>query len=93
MEHHREGDVLTVTLHRDFNLLTARHLRRLAEGATHVRIDCSDARFIDSEGVMSMYQLRKEGTDVTLINPPKIFREVLSILDLADVFDVEVEDG
>jgi anti-anti-sigma regulatory factor len=91
MEHHRDGDVLTVALHRDFNLLTARHLRRLAEGATDVRIDCSDSRFIDSEGVMAMYALQRDGATVTLINPPDIFREVLAVLDLDEVFEVEVQ--
>jgi anti-anti-sigma regulatory factor len=93
MEHHRDEDVLTVRLHRDFNLLTARHLQRIAEGADEVRIDCRDARLIDSEGVMAMYDLQRQGASVTLIDPPEIFREVLSILDLEEVFGVEVRQG
>jgi anti-anti-sigma regulatory factor len=93
MEHHRNEDVLTVRLHRDFNLLTARHLQRIADDAREVRIDCRDARLIDSEGVMAMYDLQRSGTTVTLIDPPDIFREVLSILDLKEVFGVEVHPG
>jgi len=93
MEHQRDEDILTVRLHRDFNLLTARHLQRLAEGAEEVRIDCRDARLIDSEGVMAMYDLQRNGASVTLIDPPDIFREVLTILDLEEVFGVEVRPG
>jgi anti-anti-sigma regulatory factor len=95
MEHERTGDLLTVRLQRDFNLLAARHLQHLAEsamneGAERVRVDLSEARLVDTEAIIALDRLQRQGLHVTLVHPPALFQEVLELLDLTDAFETDV---
>ena len=90
MTYERDGDTLTIHFQRDFNLLTARHLRQIVQGDEHVRVDLSDARFVDTEALAVLWDLQNDDVDVTLYDPPALFREMIAELDLEDVFDVEV---
>jgi anti-anti-sigma regulatory factor len=90
MTYERDGDTLTVHFQRDFNLLTARHLRQIVQGDTHVRVDLSDARFVDTEALAVLWDLQDDDVDVTLYDPPELFHEMIAELDLESVFDVEV---
>jgi anti-anti-sigma regulatory factor len=90
MTYERDGDTLTAHFQRDFNLLTARHLRQIVQGDAHVRVDLSDARFVDTEALAVLWDLQDDDVDVTLYDPPALFREMIAELDLEDVFDVEV---
>lgn len=89
MDYERDGDTVTVRFRRDFNLLTARHLRQVAQGAEHVRIDLSHARIVDTEALAALWHLQDDGMHVTLYDPPDLFHEVVDILDLEDVFEVK----
>lgn len=93
MDYERDGDTVTVHFRRDFNLLTARHLRQVAQGAAHVRVDLSHARIVDTEAIAALWHLQDEGTRVTLFDPPALFHEMLDALDLEDVFEVEVAEA
>lgn len=94
MTYERDGETLTVHFHRDFNLLTARHLRQIVQAKDdHVRVDLSDARFVDTEALAVLWDLQDEDVEVTLYDPPELFHEVLAELDLETVFDVEVSAG
>ena len=88
MTYERDGDTLTAHFQRDFNLLTARHLRQIVEGDEHVRVDLSDARFVDTEALAVLWDLQDEDVDVTLYDPPELFQEMVAELDLEDIFDV-----
>jgi len=90
MTYERDGDTLTVHFQRDFNLLTARHLRQIVEGDEHVRVDLSDARFVDTEALSVLWALQDDEVDVTLYDPPELFHEMVAELDLEDMFDVAV---
>lgn len=92
MNYERDGDTVTVHFRRDFNLLTARHLRQVAQGAQHVRVDLSDARIVDTEALAAVWQLQDDGVQVTLCDPPDLFYDVVGALDLEEVFDVETVD-
>ena len=92
MDYERDGDTATVHFRRDFNLLTARHLRQAAQGAAHVRIDLSHARIVDTEALAALWDLQDEGVTVTLYDPPALFEDMIDVLDLEDVFDVEVAE-
>jgi len=89
MDLERHGNTLTVRTRRDFNLMAVRHLKYHLEDATRVRIDLSRARLVDTEAVMVLFRLQKEGLDITLLEPPAIFYEVLEVLELESAFDVE----
>jgi len=89
MDLERHGNTLTVRTRRDFNLMAVRHLKYHLEDATRVRIDLSRARLVDTEAVMALFRLQKEGLDITLLEPPAIFYEVLEVLELESAFDVE----
>lgn len=99
MDYDRSGSNLTIRLTRDFNLLAARHIERLAEGAESVTVDCTKSRLADTEAIIMMHRLKRDGVNVRIVNPPEIFSEVLSVLDLNDEFnvvregDVDVEDA
>ena len=89
MDLERHGNTLTVRTRRDFNLMAVRHLKYHLEDATRVRVDLSRARLVDTEAVMALFRLQKEGLDITLLEPPAIFYEVLEVLELESAFDVE----
>lgn len=91
MDFERDGDVLTVHFRRDFNLLTARHLRQIAQGAREVRVDLSRTRLVDTEGLCALHALQSNDVQITLLDPPEMFYEVVDVLDLEDVFEVEVD--
>jgi anti-anti-sigma regulatory factor len=69
--------------------MAVRHLKYHLDDATRVRIDLSRARLIDTEGVMALFRLQKEGITIRLLDPPAIFYEVLEVLELEEAFDQE----
>jgi ABC-type transporter Mla MlaB component len=69
--------------------MAVRHLKYHLEDATRVRIDLSRARLVDTEAVMALFRLQREGLDITLLEPPAIFYEVLEVLELESAFDIE----
>ena len=93
MDYERDGDTVTVHFRRDFNLLTARHLRQVAQGAAHVRIDLSHARIVDTEALATLWALQDDGVHVTVYNPPALFYDMIDALDLENVFEVEVAES
>jgi len=93
MKHERDGGTVTVHFERDFNLLTARHLRQCAQGAEHVRVDLSRVALVDTEALAALHELQEGGTRITLFDPPDLFFEIIEVLELEDVFDVEVAAG
>lgn len=90
MEYERKDDKLNVRLMRDFNLYTAGRVLRLSEGASRIEIDLTRSKFVDSEALRALYRMIHAGKHVTLINPPKLFGEVLDILELRVFFDEHV---
>ena len=91
MEVYRTHDQLSVRLLRDFNLYSATRIERLARDVTDVRIDLSRSKFLDSEAVRVLYKLYRDGHSITLVNPPRLYDEVIDILGLRDVFEVAVK--
>lgn len=89
MDYDRDGNTVTVHFRRDFNLLTARHLRQVAQGAAHVRVDLSDARIVDTEALAALWRMQDEGMQVTLYDPPDLFYDMVDALELDGVFEVK----
>lgn len=92
MDYERDGDTVTVHFRRDFNLLTARHLCQVAQGASRVHVDLSEARIVDTEALTALWELQDAGVHVTLYDPPDLFHEMIDTLDLEEVFEVEVSN-
>jgi ABC-type transporter Mla MlaB component len=92
MDYERDDGTVTVHFRRDFNLLTARHLRQVAQGAEHVRVDLSHARLVDTEAIAALWDLQASGVRVTLYDPPDLFHDLVEALQLEDFFDVEVAE-
>jgi ABC-type transporter Mla MlaB component len=80
---------LRVRLIRDFNLLTARRVERLADEADTVDIDLSRSKIVDSVAIVTLHRLVSSGKKVTLVNPPKIFGEAVRALGLDDVLKLD----
>jgi hypothetical protein len=89
MEHERTGDTVTLRFRRDFNWMAVRHLRHHVGNASRIRVDLSRTRFVDTEAIMALDALQREGRHVTLLDPPLLFEEVLDVLDLQNHFDVD----
>lgn len=80
---------LSVKLIRDFNLLTARRIEKLADEADVVDIDLSRSKIVDSVAIGMLHRLVSSGKKVTLANPPKIFGEAVRVLGLDDVLRLD----
>lgn len=95
MDYEIQQGRLRVRLIRDFNLLTARQLEKLAVDASAVSIDLTRAKIVDSVAIITLHRLIKEGKKVTLINPPRIFGEAVRVLGVDDVLKMDelVEKG
>ena len=61
----------------------------LADG-TYDRDRALEEGDFDRAGCAVLWALQDDGVDVTLYDPPALFREMVAELDLEDVFDVEV---
>ena len=89
MDFLQTGSRLDVTLRRDFNLLTARKVDRLADEAEEIHIDLARSRLVDSEALMVLFRLVRSGKHVRLKNPPPILGEIIHILGLESVLNLE----
>jgi ABC-type transporter Mla MlaB component len=90
MDYERDDGTVRVRFRRDFNLLTARHLRQVTQGAEHVRVDLSDARIVDTEALAALWKMQDDDIHVTLYDPPALFHDMVDALDLEGVFEIEV---
>ena len=90
MDFLQTGPRLDITLRRDFNLLTARKVARLADDAEEIHLDLTRSRLVDSEALMLLYRLVRAGKQVKLKNPPPILDEIIHILGLETVLNLEV---
>lgn len=80
---------LRVRLIRDFNLLTARRVEKLAKDVDRIDIDLTQSKIVDSQAIATLHRLITDGKKVALINPPRIFGEAIRVLGLDDVLKVD----
>lgn len=76
-------------LERDFNLLTVQHIEQLLRDETEVDIDLAASHFVDSEALVLIDRLQREGRQVKLFNPPRIFYEAVHILGLEQAWNLD----
>ena len=89
MDVEKTGRRLAVRLRRDFNLLTARKVERLAADADEIHLDLSRSRIVDSEALIVLVKLVQAGKRVKLYHPPALLGETIHILGLESVLDLE----
>lgn len=89
MKHRKDGSKLYIKVEQNLNLITTRQIERLAEEARAVYLDLSDARIVDSEGVVLLYHLLRAGKELHLKEAPDILREILQALDLEAVIPID----
>ena len=85
----KTGRNLSVCLIRDFNLLAARKIEKLAKDVRTVSIDLKNSRFVDSEAIKVLYKWIKEGKKVKLRNPPELFFDVIAVLGLDQLLHLD----
>ncbi|PAU95115.1 hypothetical protein CK503_02630 [Aliifodinibius salipaludis] len=82
---HREGTTLNIEIQGGFNLWVKNMILNHINNYTHaLKIDLTECKFIDSEGIIFLHQWQQKGKDLQLINPPDVFFEILEILELDD---------
>ena len=88
---------MSVLLVRDFNLLAALKIEKIAKDAQSVSIDLKNSRFVDSEAIKVLCKWVRGGKRVKLRNPPELFFEVVAVLGLDQLLNldelVEYNDG
>jgi ABC-type transporter Mla MlaB component len=89
MDYEIEERRLRVRLIRDFNLLTARRVEKLAKEADSVAIDLTRSKIVDSVAIIALHRMITAGKKVKLINPPKIFGEAVQVLGLDDLLNLD----
>lgn len=80
---------LQVQLPGDFNLVAVQRIKEELHDRKELHIDLQHSRFMNSEAVRFLHMFMTEGKQVRLKNPPRIFYEVLRILDLHEVWDLK----
>jgi anti-anti-sigma regulatory factor len=83
MEIKNKGDTLEVKLNGAFNLSTVNRLKsRITSDVSKLEMNLANCFLLDSEAVIFMYKWQDSGKDLTIIDPPPIFHEVLEILEI-----------
>lgn len=89
IETHKSDTKLEIKIFGSFNLAAKNMIEsRLGDGITDLKIDLSDCRFIDSEGVIFMYNWQKSGKKLELKNPPNVLFEIIDILELTEHWNI-----
>lgn len=89
MQFNKTKNSLQVQLPGDFNLVAVQGINKELHDRKELLIDLQHSRFINSEAIRFLHKSMMEGKQVRLKNPPRIFYEVLRILDLHEVWDLK----
>lgn len=88
-----ENKHLEITLDGNLNYVAAQEIEPLTSQARKVTIDLSNARIIDSEGVILLFTIVRRGKILRLKNPPAIIEELIPALGLQEVLRLEELTG
>ena len=88
-----ENKHLKITLDGNLNYVAAQEIEPLTSQAHQVTIDLSNARIIDSEGVILLFTIVRRGKILRLQNPPAIIEELIPALGLQEVLRLEELTG
>lgn len=82
---HKEGTTLSIKIKDGFNLWVKNIITtHISDTTRTLRIDLSECKYIDTEGIIFLYQWQENGKKLELIHPPDVFFEILDILELKD---------
>ncbi len=80
---HKDGSTLNIKMQGGFNLwIKNMILNHINKNTNFLKIDLTECKIIDSEGIIFLHQWQQEGKKLQLINPPEVFFELLEILEL-----------
>jgi len=91
MEFRENGNTLTVSLKGDLNYKKSVELYSKGKKFTEIYLEFSCSKFVDSEGIKTLYLLKKEGKRIHIKNPPKLFFKAVKILSLEELLEC-IED-
>ena len=83
------GQLLEVQFQSDFNLLAVQKLEAVVTNMETIHFDMKGAKFADSQAVIFLNSLIRQGKKVRISNPPKIFFEVIRILGLDQAWNID----
>ena len=82
---HREDDTLTVCINGGFNLWVKNMItNHIGEEIQNLDIDLTNCKYIDTEGIIFLYEWQQNDQKLQLKNPPEVFFGMLDILELSD---------
>lgn len=91
MQYTKKKDSLEVVLPGDFNLNAVRQIRKLLGDRKTLFVDLENSRFVNSKAVIFLHNLMAScpEAEVKLKNPPKVFFELLTILQLHKYWNLD----
>ena len=88
---HKDGSTLNIKMQGGFNLwIKNMILNHINKNTNLLKIDLTECKIIDSEGIIFLHQWQQEGKELQLTNPPEVFFELLEILELDDSWQPNV---
>lgn len=90
MQYRQKERKLFLKVEQNLNWVTARRIERAAMEVDEVYLDLSDARIVDSEGVILLYHLLEAGKIVRIKEAPIILSEIVNALDLQEVIPLDI---
>ncbi|MDX1592081.1 MAG: hypothetical protein R3283_08960 [Balneolaceae bacterium] len=84
LNYKKSGRKLEITLTGDFNLNAVKRISDLLDDRKELVIDLQQSRFVNSRAIIFLHRLMNSEppVKVQISNPPKIFFELLQVLDL-----------
>jgi hypothetical protein len=91
MHYTKKKERLEVVLSGDFNLKAVRVIKELLDDRKALAVDLTNSRFVNSKAIIFLHKLMtgKPAVDVRLKNPPKVFFELLTTLQLHKVWELD----
>lgn len=89
IETHKSETEIEAKVKGSFNLAAKNRLEsRLSSEITGLKLDLCECRFIDTEGVIFMYNWQHSGNKLQLTHPPDILFEIIDLLELTEHWDL-----
>jgi ABC-type transporter Mla MlaB component len=76
---------MQIELPGDFDHTAAAEIRSQLAAHDPLEVDLQNSRFVDSEALMLLCELCREGRDVQLFHAPPLYFEAVEVLGLTDI--------
>lgn len=80
---------IRIEFDQDFNWFAAQRLRRIVHDASVVHLDLKNCKFVDTEGIVLLYEWTREGKEIQLTHAPGLLFELVDLLKLREALRLD----